>query len=280
MLISKNGIIKGRHGKPILMDYGYIPNGIKKPIIVFAHGFKGFKDWGHFNKVMEFFIENGFAFVKFNFSHNGGTIDQPIDFPDLEAFGNNNFTKELDDLRCVIDWVIGNNEISTREIDTEQIYLIGHSRGGGVAILAANEDKRIKKLVTWAAVSDLINRYDTEVMEHWKKEGVLYIANGRTKQQMPLYYQLAEDTIKNKDRFNIEKAASKLTVPHLIVHGTSDEVVPVAEAKNINQWSKHSEITILSGGDHTFGTTHPYVEKTLKGDVAIVLDKTLEFIKG
>ncbi|MBL4670040.1 MAG: alpha/beta hydrolase [Flavobacteriales bacterium] len=280
MLVSKNGIIKGKYGKPILMEYGYIPNGIKKPIIVFAHGFKGFKDWGHFNKVMEFFIENGFAFVKFNFSHNGGTIDQPIDFPDLEAFGNNNFTKELNDLRCVIDWVVGNNEIPTREIDTEQIYLIGHSRGGGVAILAANEDKRIKKLVTWAAVSDLVNRYDAEVMEHWKKEGVLYIANGRTKQQMPLYYQLAEDTIKNKDRFNIEKAASKLTVPHLIVHGTSDEVVPVAEAKNINQWNKHSEITILSGGDHTFGTTHPYVEKTLKGDVAIVLDKTLEFIKG
>ena len=32
-------------------------------------------------------------------------MDQPIDFPDLEAFGNNNYTKELDDLRSVIDWV-------------------------------------------------------------------------------------------------------------------------------------------------------------------------------
>ena len=34
--------------KPIVLDYGYKKTATKKPIIVFAHGFKGFKDWGHF----------------------------------------------------------------------------------------------------------------------------------------------------------------------------------------------------------------------------------------
>ena len=48
------------------------------------------------------FAKDGFCFIKFNFSHNGGTVEQPIDFPDLEAFGNNNYTKELDDLESVI----------------------------------------------------------------------------------------------------------------------------------------------------------------------------------
>ena len=105
MLISKNDILEGEHGKPILVDFGYKPTGNKKPVVVFAHGFKGFKDWGHFNEVMEFFIEKNFAFVKFNFSHNGGTVEQPIDFPDLEAFGNNNYTKELADLKTVVDWI-------------------------------------------------------------------------------------------------------------------------------------------------------------------------------
>ena len=47
----------------------------------------------------------GIAVLKFNFSHNGGTVEQPIDFPDLEAFGHNNYTKELDDLNQVLDWV-------------------------------------------------------------------------------------------------------------------------------------------------------------------------------
>ncbi len=225
MLISKNDIIQGKHNKPILVDSGYVPNGIKKPIVVFAHGFKGFKDWGHFNKVMEYFVENGFAFIKFNFSHNGGTVDQPIDYPDLDAFGNNNYSIELDDLETVIDWLENNTLIPSEEIDTEQIYIIGHSRGGGISILAANEDKRIKKLITWAAVSDLIRRIPEEQMVEWKEKGVIYIENGRTHQQMPMYYQFVENVKNNLDRLNIEQAAKSLDIPFLIIHGTNDEAV-------------------------------------------------------
>ena len=280
MLISKNNIIKGKHGKPILLDYGYFPNGTKKPVVVFTHGFKGFKDWGHFNMIMEYFIENGFAFIKFNFSHNGGTAEQPIDFPDLEAFGNNNYTKELDDLRSVVNWLETNNEIPTEEIDVNQIYLIGHSRGGGVSILAANEDDRVKKLICWAPVSDLINRFDKELMDDWKKAGVIYVPNVRTNQQMPMYYQLVADTLKNKDRFNIEKAATELSIPHLIIHGTADEAVNVSEGMDIHKWNKDSEILIIEEANHTFGTFHPYNEDSFPDDVKIVLEKTLAFLKS
>mgnify|MGYP000087221319 CR=1 FL=1 len=276
MFISKNNIIKGKHNKPILLDFGYKITKTQKPIIVFAHGFKGFKDWGHFNKVMEYFIENDFAFVKFNFSHNGGTIKQPID---LEAFGNNNYTKELADLKTVIDWVENNNELSDKEIDKQKIYLIGHSRGGGISILAAHEDKRIKKLITWAAVADLINRYTQQQMEVWKKEGVIYVANARTKQQMPLYYQLAEDTLKNASRFNIESASKKIVIPHLIIHGSADEAVNISEAKKIHQWNKSSSLEIITGAGHTFGAVHPYTAPNFPKDVQLVLAKTLAFIK-
>ena len=276
MLISKNDIIQGKHNKPIVLDFGFKVNGVKKPVVVFAHGFKGFKDWGHFNRVMEFFIENDCAFVKFNFSHNGGTVEQPIDFPDLEAFGNNNYTKELDDLSTVIDWV---ENLDSQEIDKSQIYLIGHSRGGGISILAAHEDKRIKKLITWAAVSDLIDRYPEEVLKQWKKEGVIYIENSRTNQQMPLYYQLAEDTLNNLKRFNIESAASQLETPHLIVHGEADKVVLIEEAMNINKWSKGSKLVVLEGADHVFGASHPFDSIHFPSDVQLVLEKTLKFIK-
>ena len=264
--------------KPILLDYGYIPNGKPKPVIVFVHGFKGFKDWGHFNKVMHYFIEQGFAFVKFNFSHNGGTIEQPIDFPDLEAFGNNNYTKELDDLRTVIDWITEEREFT--EFDPTQIYLIGHSRGGGISILAANEDDRIKKLITWAAVADLINRFPQEQLDHWKKEGVIYIENARTNQQMPLYYQLAEDTLANVDRFNIEEAAKKITIPHLVIHGTADEAVHADEGKKINGWNVNSELYIVEGAGHTFGAVHPYELADFPDELQLILDKTLKFIKS
>ena len=57
----------------------------------------------------DYFVKAECIFVKINFSHNGGTVSQPIDFPDLEAFGQNNFSLELDDLGLVIDWFLRMN---------------------------------------------------------------------------------------------------------------------------------------------------------------------------
>jgi alpha-beta hydrolase superfamily lysophospholipase len=156
MNIINNYILQGKNKKPILLDAGYKSTKQKKPIVLFVHGFKSFKDWGHYNKVMDYFIEQGFGFVKFNFSHNGGTIEQPIDFSDLDAFGNNNYTKELNDLDTLLDWITTTDHFPEQEIDKNLIYLIGHSRGGGISIIKAFEDKRIKKLVTWAAVSNFL----------------------------------------------------------------------------------------------------------------------------
>jgi len=277
MNIFSNNIIQGEH-KPILLDFGYKKTDTKKPVVIFAHGFKGFKDWGHFNKVMEHFIENDFVFVKFNFSHNGGTAEQPVDFPDLEAFGNNNYTIELDDLRTVTDWVENNTRIPANEINKEEIFLIGHSRGGGIGIIATAEDNRIKKLVTWAAVSDFISRLPND-MDQWKNDGVLYIENGRTKQQMPMYYQFAEDLLANVDRLSIKSAEKRLDIPHLIIHGTNDGAVKVSEAKDLNKWNPNSELFIIEKGDHVFGASHPFNAEEFPKDVKLVLEKTVDFFK-
>ena len=111
MLTQKKFVINGKHQKPIVIDVTYPVNKVNIPVIIFCHGYKGFKDWGAWNIMAKQFAKVGFCFIKFNFSHNGGTVEQPIDFPDLEAFGNNNYTKELDDLEMIIDWVYDNNEI-------------------------------------------------------------------------------------------------------------------------------------------------------------------------
>ena len=103
MILKHNYIIEGEHQKPILIDTTQVPNKENLPVIIFCHGYKGFKDCGAWNLMANTFADAGFFFLKFNFSHNGGTIDQPIDFPDLDAFGNNNYTKELDDLESVIN---------------------------------------------------------------------------------------------------------------------------------------------------------------------------------
>lgn len=276
---QKNISIDGKHSKSILVDVCYVPNNKKKPLVVFCHGYKGYKDWGAFDLMTDTFVDNDLVLVKFNFSHNGGTVENPIDFPDLEAFGQNNYSKEQDDINSVLDWVLENPEYAGN-IDVNNVTLIGHSRGGGAVILKAGQDTRVTNLVTWAAVSDYKSRFPQgPILEHWKKEGVAYIENARTLQQMPHYIQFYEDFVQNESKLTIKTAAENLNIPHLVVHGTNDATVPLLEAENIHKWSVKSELFLIPNGEHGFGAKQPWIEKELPEDFKKVLEKTIAFIK-
>ncbi|MFB9055530.1 alpha/beta hydrolase family protein [Mariniflexile ostreae] len=279
MSIYKNSIILGKHGKPILADVFYTENHQPKPIIIFCHGYKGFKDWGAWNMMAETFADAGFFCVTFNFSHNGGTAEQPIDFPDLEAFGQNNYTKELDDLETVIDWTYNHAEFK-KETDHNNLSLIGHSRGGGIVCIKAEEDNRIKKVVTLAGVSDFGIRMgsDTDIAL-WKKKGVKYVQNGRTKQNMPHYYQFYTDFLKNEKRLTIQRAVSNLKIPYLIIHGDEDTSVSIKEAQALNQWQPHSMLDVIIGANHVFGASHPWEQESLPSALQNVTEKVIAFLK-
>ncbi len=278
MKIIKNIVISGKHQKPIVTDLFYTDDNKPKPIVIFAHGYKGYKDWGCWNLAAEAFAKQRFFFVKFNFSHNGGTVGQPIDFPDLEAFGHNNFIKELDDLQSVINWILTEKSIQ-HNIEPANITLIGHSRGGGIVSIKASEDKRITNLITWAGVSDYGARFPTgEILENWRKNGVSYIENSRTKQQMPHYFQFYENYIENKQRLHIENAVKKLTIPHLIVHGSNDETVSIKEAENLHLWNPKSKLHIVKNANHTFGAAHPWKENSLPDAMKQVVAASLDFL--
>lgn len=277
-MIIKNKILTNNIiDKPIILDVGFKPTKKPKPIVVFAHGFKGFKDWGHFNDVMDFFIESECVFLKFNFSHNGGTVEQPIDFPDLEAFGKNTITKELNDVSHVLDWIHTTEELPKEELDINDITLIGHSRGGGIAMLAASMDKRIKKIITWAAISDFESRLPPNLSE-WESKGVVYIENMRTKQQMPMYYSFVEDLLNNRVSYKIENAIKKANQPHLIIHGDKDLTVQVEEAKELGEWNENADLKIITGTNHTFDISHPHKEEQLSEAAKKVLTYSLAFV--
>lgn len=278
MTVEKNIIIDGKHEKPILTDLFFNEDGIKKPIIIFCHGYKGFKDWGAWNLMAEALAKAGFCFIKFNFSHNGGTIKQPIDFLDLEAFGNNNYTKELDDLESVIDWTCSNSKLNGNA-DVNNIILMGHSRAGGIVNIKADEDNRIQKVVSLAGVCDFGKRLSTTGdLEQWKKDGVKYVLNGRTKQQMPHYYQFYENFIANKDRLTIKRAVSNLKIPYLIIHGNNDTSVFVDEAKQLHNWNTKSKLEIIKGANHVFGAQHPWKKEILPNHLKEAATKVIDFL--
>jgi len=277
-MVHKNIQIQGVHKKPILTDLCYTKNNKKKPIVIFCHGYKGFKDWGAWNLMATEFAKQNFFFAKFSFSHNGGTVEQPIDFPDLKAFGKNTFTIEMDDLKSVIDFVVAHDEL-VNEIDVDNITLIGHSRGGGIVTLKANEDVRVKNVISWAGVSDFGVRFPTGAkLLWWKIRGVAYIKNARTLQKMPHYISFYKDFIKNKERFNIENAVRSLKANHLLVHGTEDVVVKPIESENVKKWNPKSQLIWVEKMNHALGSSHPYAEKRMPSDLKEVVEKSIQFI--
>ena len=281
MVAFENFIIRSNQGFDLIADL-YLCRGIdKKPIVIFCHGFKGFKDWGHFPLLADHFIEKEFNFLKFNFSHNGGTLQNPIDFPDLESFAKNNYSLELNDVQTVLNWITSSENPHSNRINTEEIYLIGHSRGGGISIITASVDKRIKKLVTWSALSDFSRRFPAaSLMEKWKKNGVYFIENTRTRQKMPLYYQFYEDFIQNKAKLNIAEAEKKLNIPHLIIHGTEDETVYLGEALYLISLNEYSSLIKIKNATHTFGGYHPYKEKKIPAHAEMAVNYTISFFQN
>lgn len=275
--MKKQIIIPTGRNKDIVADISYNENEIiKKPLVIFCHGYKGFKDWGAWNLVADEFVKAGFIFLKFNFSHNGGTLENPIDFPDLQAFGENTYSKEVEDLHTVVCWAQSKNSYL---IDKSNVTLIGHSRAGGVTSIVAKESKFVSRLVTWAGVSDFKKRFPKkDRMEEWKEKGVFYVQNGRTKQEMPHFFSFYEDFIENQQRLNIKSVIKRLRKPQLIIHGDNDEAVYLKEAELLKHWNSHAELEIIVNANHTFGSKHPWLEDKLPKDLQRVVNRTIEFI--
>ncbi|MFC4212856.1 alpha/beta hydrolase family protein [Pedobacter lithocola] len=272
MIIQKAFSLSGADGKLIIGDITLDDKNPNAPIILFIHGFKGFKDWGAHNLVARYFANNGFRYVKFNLSHSGVSLDNPIDVTDLESFANNTVSKELFDVNAVIDYI---EKVYGRETE---INLIGHSRGGGLSIIQASNDLRVNKLITWSAISSFNSLWKKEQEADWKKTGKIFVTNARTKEQMPLNVTLLEDFEENADTFDILSAAKRINIPWLIVQGDDDVNVPFAHAQKLADANLDSQLVKIEGANHVYGANHPYEKETLPPLLFKVCEKCLAFL--
>ncbi|MGB0429409.1 MAG: alpha/beta hydrolase family protein [Bacteroidia bacterium] len=280
MEILRNLQLKGADNKPMLADVFFNMDGFNKPVVLFNHGFKGFKDYGAWNLVAEHFANEGFVFIKFNQSHNGTTVSRPQDFENLEAFGKNTFSRELTDIKIMLNWIGKNNALPTDLMNANDISLIGHSRGGGTALITANENTKVKRVITWAAIKNIPERHKNVSVNQWQTDGVIYTENSRTNQKMPMYYEVYEDFMANIDRFDIEKACKNLSVPQLIVHGTEDPTVIFQDALTIKSWNKDAQLYLVPNANHVFGASHPYNNNTLPSYTELAVKETISFIRN
>ncbi|KKQ28108.1 MAG: Carboxylesterase BioH [Candidatus Magasanikbacteria bacterium GW2011_GWC2_37_14] len=150
----------------------------------------------------------------------------------------------------------------------DDAVLLGHSFGGQVAtVFASKYPEMIEKLILTApAVFRPKKTFRRVVFNIGAKFGKLifkipWIENGSLWAEK-IYHQaigakdyhdssgIKREIFKNIIRQDRGVEASKITIPTLIVWGTMDGYLPVADANQLNKLIKNSKLEIVNGGRH------------------------------
>lgn len=265
--------LKTKNGNLIRVSVYNKNKDFSSPCLFLVHGFKGFKDWGFWPYTANYLANNGFFVIAFNFSHNG-VGKSLVEFDELDKFAKNTISLEVSELVDLINAY--RKGFFTKSI-SEEIGLVGHSRGGAVSLLTAAKNENIKAVCVWASVAKL-DRYTERQKKEWREKGFVEVLNTRTNQMMRLNVELLNDIEENiGGSLSIEKSVKDLNIPLKIVHGEQDITVPDEEAKLIYNWSdkSNSDLLTIPAAGHTFNIVHPFTESNEKFE--IVLKETKNF---
>lgn len=254
----------------ILVDVRATDRRATIPAVIILHGFKGFKDWGMFPPLAERLARSGFAAVSINVSGSGVDDEGQPAWPD--RFAHNTFSAEQADLdRLLAELDAGRLGLPR----PSSVGIVGHSRGGGMAVLFAGRTPRIGALATWAAIAH-VRRWSPTQVESWRRTGRFDVVNTRTGQVQPVYPDVLDDVDAHADStLDIPAAAGRIGAPWLLVHGSADEAVPLAEAERLAAAARPGvvERLTLPGTGHTFGAMHPFAG--MNPDLEQVFNRTV-----
>lgn len=217
---------------------------------ILCHGFRGYKDWGFLPLLARRLADNGIPTISFNFSGSGIT-DRNGTFGEPERFRSSTYGGELGDLARVVWWAEARlTPGTTGRLD---LGLIGHSRGGAIALLHAAADANIRCVSTVASPASL-GAWPDHYFEAWKRGESIPVSDFRTKSELSLGPEIFEDLERSRDRYDVARAVETLHAPLLILHGDRDSAVPLNEARTLASRANaaSTEFHIVQGAGHSF----------------------------
>jgi pimeloyl-ACP methyl ester carboxylesterase len=261
-------MLDSEEGLPIRGDLDVPRNA--EALVVIVHGFKGFKDWGFFPWLGETLCNHRFAVCRFNMSRSG-IGENPETFERLDLFAEDTYSAQIADLHKVVRYC-------QQRVDAPA-FLVGHSRGGGVALLAAEGIENLSGIVTWSAISHT-DRWDDATKSMWRRVGYLEVENTRTKQMMRMSPRMLDDIEANRDRLDILKCVTQIEQPILVIHGARDESVPVAESAEIESYARSASRVVIAKASHTYNAIHPLINVPFELSMAAALTARFVSVYG
>lgn len=232
-----------------------LPEDITGPAVVMAHGALGFKDWAFFPWLADFFARKGFPVIRFNFSGSGMGPQTDGPFTDLEAFQNDTISRQVEDLRTVVQ-AVAQGLLAPGLAAQREAFLWGHSRGGAVCLLAAGRLPQVKAAATWATISR-VNRYFYEAKQAWRRNGFYAQESSRTGQVLRTSTTFLDDVEGWGKEGDVPVYFHNLAIPVLLVHGSEDTSVLPEESESLAASNPKAQLVLLAGTNHKFNASHP-----------------------
>ena len=124
------------------------------------------------------------------------------------------------------------------DIDPKRVGMYGHSLGGAIGLIIMEQRPEIRAAVIVSAFSS------------WRDMAASALRGG------PVSRMLARLFIRDDRR--PDEAIARIDRPVLILHGTSDSVIPVTHGRRLAARGPTAELIEFTGGDHNdLRSTHP-----------------------
>ncbi|MHC4947495.1 MAG: alpha/beta hydrolase [Planctomycetota bacterium] len=270
--------IEGSRGETILGNT-HEPAGTPAGVVLVAHGFKGYKDYGMFPRIARELAAAGLVAHRFNFSHSGMTeAVETFARPDL--FERDTWNRQVEDLDALAV------ALAAGRLEGQGLpcVLLGHSRGGVSVLLAAGRwasspSRPSPAGVITVAAPATCNTLTPEQEVELLREGSLESPSSRTGQALRVGADFLREQQADPAGHDLTALVRRITCPLLVVHGRDDPTVPAESADAIGRAAGAlAETLVINGADHVFNTPNPFPDDAAPSpQLAEMLDAVTAF---
>lgn len=226
----------------------YTPTNSKEtfPLVILSHGIN--QNMSDTRNDAISLTKAGYMSFIFDFIGGGSQIKSDGKMTEMSVL------TEAEDLNIVV-----NHFKDEENVDSNHIFLLGQSQGGFVSTYVAATRDDIKGLIAF---------YPAYVLQDDAKKQYSKLEDVPATYMSPVGAQIGRIYWKDATSFDIYEVMANYEQNALIIHGTSDNIVPLSYAQRAAETLPHVELLTIQGAGHGFS-----------GNANVkAINKTLEFL--